>query len=413
MRARHAVWAVVVMMGLAACGGGSDTKTVSVGIAPKNPNLQVGTALQFVASVGGTADKTVTWSATGCGSISPTGLFTAPATPGTCTVVATSHADPTKSAEATVTVTTISVSAWRPFSADSPWNTPIPPNPELQSDSAQLVQAFRTSSPQWPFISINVSGYSIPLYWADADTTSYPMSVDYGGQGWGGSNTTASMPIPAGAEPDPQSDHHMLVISADRKTEYGCWNVSHSGSSWHAGVCATSDLTGTGVRPAAGQPGVQYPQAAGSRACGFPLVAGLIRVEEIQAGHIDHALVIAYPGILDHGFIPPASTPSNGSGADYGVPCGGRFQYDPSVDVETLPISKTGKIIMKALQEYGAYVGDYSGALSLTAENSPEAQAYWATDALSESEFVDNYVSKIDMTKFRVIAYGQTPFEVH
>src|SRR5512140_2116179 len=153
MSARHAVWAVVVTMGLAACGSGSDTKTVSVGIAPKNPNLQVGTALQFVASVSGTTDKTVTWSATGCGSISPTGLFTAPAIPGTCTVVATSHADPTKSAQATVTVTTISGSAWRPFSADSPWNTPIPPNPELQSDSAQLVQAFRTSSPQWPFIS--------------------------------------------------------------------------------------------------------------------------------------------------------------------------------------------------------------------------------------------------------------------
>jgi hypothetical protein len=36
-----------------------------------------------------------------------------------------------------------------------------------------------------------------------------------------------------------------------------------------------------------------------------------------------------------------------------------------------------------------------------------------ATGALSESEFVDNYVSKIDMTKFRVISYGQTPFEVH
>jgi hypothetical protein len=296
-------------------------------------------------------------------------------------------------------------SSWRPFSDDSPWNTPIPNNPTLKSDSADLVQRFMTSS-QWPFLSVNITGYSIPLYWADASTQTYPMPVDYGGQGWQGSNTTANMPIPAQAEPDPESDHHMLVISADRKTEYGCWDVSHSGSSWHAGVCATSDLTGTGVRPAAGVGSTQWWQAAGSRACGFPLVAGLIRVEEIKAGRIDHALVIAYPGIRNRYFTPPASTPSNGSGADVGVPCGGRLQYDPSIDVTTLGLTRAGQMILKALQEYGAYVGDYSGALSLYAENSPDAQAYFASGALDTYEFVTENKTNIDLSKFRVIDYG-------
>lgn len=298
-------------------------------------------------------------------------------------------------------------SGWRPFSDSSPWNTAIPNNPTLKSDSADLVNRFMTSS-QWPFLSVNITGYSIPLYWADSSTQSYAMPVDYGGQGWQGSNTTANMPIPAQAEPDPQSDHHMLVISADRETEYGCWDVSHSGSSWHAGVCATADLTDTGVRPPAGVGNTQYWQAAGSRACGFPLVAGLIRVEEIKAGRIDHALVIGYPGIQNRYFTPPASTPSNGSGADIGVPCGGRLQYDPSVDVTTLGLSRAGQMILKALQEYGAYVGDYSGALSLYAENSPDAQTYFASGALDTYEFVDQNTNKtnIDLSKFRVIDYG-------
>lgn len=415
MRTRDTICTALLLIGLAACGGGSGggggPTTVSVEITPKYPNAQIGTTVQFAASVAGSADGAIVWSAPDCGSITGAGLFTAPATAGTCRVVAASHADPTRSAQATVTVTTTAASAWRPFSAVSPWNTPIPAHPALEGDSADLVARFVASSP-WRQLAVNIDGYSIPLFWADAGTPTSSMSVDYGGQGWGGSGTSAAMPIPAGAAPDPLSDHHMLVIGADRRTEYGCWDVSHSGSTWHAGVCATSDLTGTGVRPPAGQPGVQWWQAAGARACGFPLVAGLIRVEEIQAGRIEHALVIGYPGIRNGGFTPPASTPSNGSGAAVGVPCGGRFQYDPSVDLTQLGLSRSGLVIMRALQEYGAYVGDYSGALSLYAESSPAATAAWSAGVLDDLELVNaQNQSRIDLTRFRVLKLG-TVYEV-
>ena len=55
----------------------------------------------------GTANHAVSWSvqegAAG-GSISATGVYTAPGTPNTYHVVATSQADPTKSGSATITV---------------------------------------------------------------------------------------------------------------------------------------------------------------------------------------------------------------------------------------------------------------------------------------------------------------------
>ena len=57
---------------------------------------------------------------------------------------------------------------------------------------------------------------------------------------------------------------------------------------------------------------------------------------------------------------------------------------------------------MRALQQYGAYVGDYSGALSMYADNSPDARAYWNTGVLGTYELRD----KIDMSKFRVIKYN-------
>ncbi len=77
---------------------------VSVAISPTTATLSPGGTKQFTASVTGTTNTSVTWTATG-GTVSTSGLYTAPSTTGTYTVKATSVADTTKSASATVTVT--------------------------------------------------------------------------------------------------------------------------------------------------------------------------------------------------------------------------------------------------------------------------------------------------------------------
>jgi hypothetical protein len=172
---------------------------------------------------------------------------------------------------------------------------------------------------------------------------------------------------------------------------------------WQADLCATADLTGSGVRTPAATANPWYA-AHGARACGFPLVAGLIRVDEVKAGAIEHALVVAYPGIMKDKYMSPASTPSAIGVATTaaGMPCGARIQLDPSVDVTQLGLSPAGVVVARALQKYGAYVGDYSGALSLYAENSPEAQAYWSSGVLDVYELRD----KLDLRKLRVLPYG-------
>ncbi len=76
---------------------------VAVAVSPVTVSLTTGGTQQFTATVTGTSNMAVTWSASG-GSISSSGLYTAPATAGTYTVTATSAADITKSASATVTV---------------------------------------------------------------------------------------------------------------------------------------------------------------------------------------------------------------------------------------------------------------------------------------------------------------------
>jgi kumamolisin len=83
---------------------GSTTQTVSVAVSPTTATLSTGATQQFTATVTGSTNTTVTWTATG-GTVSTSGLYTAPATAGTYTVTATSAADTTKKATATVTVT--------------------------------------------------------------------------------------------------------------------------------------------------------------------------------------------------------------------------------------------------------------------------------------------------------------------
>jgi uncharacterized protein YjdB len=89
---------------------------VVVSVSPPSATLAPGASQLFTATVAGTSDQQVSWSISGtacggsgapCGTIDASGLYQAPATPpspNTLSVVATSSADTTRSASATVTI---------------------------------------------------------------------------------------------------------------------------------------------------------------------------------------------------------------------------------------------------------------------------------------------------------------------
>lgn len=108
---------------LTSCGGGSSTVPVSppppspltkVVIMPSAATVQPGASQQFTAQVTGQVDQTVTWSVpAGEGTITSTGLYTAPSNTGSYNVVATSSADANSSATASVVVTTALPDNWQ------------------------------------------------------------------------------------------------------------------------------------------------------------------------------------------------------------------------------------------------------------------------------------------------------------
>ncbi len=83
------------------------TPVVSVTISPRTTSVVAGGSIAFTVTVANASSTAVTWSVPtpGCGTITQAGLYTAPSVAGTCSVVATSQQDPSKSDAATVTVT--------------------------------------------------------------------------------------------------------------------------------------------------------------------------------------------------------------------------------------------------------------------------------------------------------------------
>jgi len=108
-----------LMVTVCGCGGGSSPAPppplISVTISPTSGGVQVGKTLQFSATISGTSNEAVSWEVNGAvggaassGTISTSGLYTAPPavpSPNTVTVTAISSADSTKSASAIVTIT--------------------------------------------------------------------------------------------------------------------------------------------------------------------------------------------------------------------------------------------------------------------------------------------------------------------
>jgi len=101
------IMVVLALAAITACGGSSKPAVIAVSVAPGTPQIPASGTQQFTATVTATSNTAVTWTLTGAGTLSASGLYTAPAavpTQTTVTVTATSQADSTKSGTATATL---------------------------------------------------------------------------------------------------------------------------------------------------------------------------------------------------------------------------------------------------------------------------------------------------------------------
>lgn len=299
-------------------------------------------------------------------------------------------------------------SAWRPFSNDSPWNRKIPAGAKADSRSSKLIDDLAKGD-----FSINMDDWSIPVYYVNSDTVPKMNVINSRpgiyGKGFAEPNRIPILPDFIASPPVGDfSDNHICILDTAVMLEWDMWAArKNKDGVWTTGLGAVTDLRSSGVERPWFEQKNEF-DAHRSRAGGFPLIAGLIRPEEIKSGRIDHALVFAYQRGRSEFFIPPASTAqatTNEMNNRFGIPMGGRIQLDPALNVDTLNLNPACKIIAKALQEYGAFNGDYAGATVLYADNSPSALKQW-TGVLQKTDFAEIFTPLFVRKYFRVIEMG-------
>ena len=297
---------------------------------------------------------------------------------------------------------------WRPFSPESPWNRRIAPTAPADPASGELIADFASRGP----LHVNIKDWSIPTYFVDADRTPRHNVADSRPGVYGeGFEFPRRIPIPDGAIPSPPAadgDNHLCIIDRAKHLEWDMWLARRDAAgNWSTGLGAVVDLADTGVSRPWFAVAREF-DAHRARASGFPLVAGLMQPEEIEAGRIDHALVFAYDHCRTGFFVPPASTAQTtvpGTTYTFGIPMGGRIQLDPRWDVEHSGLSAAGKVIARALQEYGAFCGDYAGGNVLYANNSPAALKAWE-GLLRSDELEAVFTPAMIREHFRVLDMG-------
>ncbi len=268
-----------------------------------------------------------------------------------------------------------------------------------------------------PYVKVTNDAWAIPIHVVDSDRIPLvPVKSDRIFDAWdtdfdGYSDLFA--PIPVEAWPEQTTDGHIIVIDPWKKLSWECSRFQRLSDGKPA--CSTFniwDLTGSGC-------GVPFQGerwfARGGRGSGFPEIAGLVRPEEIEAGEIRHAL--GFSNIRnrkgDGGkawFVTPASrSDAQYEGEQYPLE-GARFQLDPSLtdeDFERMGLGPAARVMARALQKYGMYLGDNGGSFTIymqVLDPNPEAsRALWE----QRCPGVYKDMQRIPTDRFRVLAYGE------
>jgi hypothetical protein len=235
-------------------------------------------------------------------------------------------------------------------------NRPIPRSPSLDPSSAAIIAYAIESGGQRANLSNN-QDWGIPIVTAEEHSDRSKVGCTL----YGCFRGVGAVHIPAGAQPNGGSDHHLVVLQPDG-TELDMWVGLHTSNGWTASARWLQSATGPAANCSAGGP-------CGADAANFALGSGVVRPEEIAQGHIDHALAITTP-YTRQGYVACPATHGDGRHSDpRALPIGAHLQLDPTLNVATLPIPRWQKVIAVALQRYGGYVEDTGGSVAIYAQS--------------------------------------------
>ncbi len=234
------------------------------------------------------------------------------------------------------------------FPPDNPWNRNIATAP-LRTDSAAIVAKIQSIGGDFlhPDFGENTE-YGIPYVVVPPDQPLVPVAFT----AYGDESDPGPYPVPPNAPveggPDAGGDRHVLVVRQGTCDLYELGNAhpENGGASWTASGGARFDLRSNDLRP------LGWTSAD---AAGLPILAGLVRYEEVAAGEIKHAIRITFDQTR-RGYILPATHFASSRTDPLLPPMGLRLRLRASFD--TSQLTGQAQVIAVAMQRYGVIVAD-------------------------------------------------------
>ncbi len=290
-----------------------------------------------------------------------------------------------------------------PFAASSPWLTQLPFNAPLDPNSAAIVSNLNSQiQNNYGHAALNTTSYSAPIYTVPANQPKVDLTWN-NCQGQSMESGLAAqfqdVPVPTDAASSVGTDADIVIWQPSTDTEWEFWKMAKDPNTGGWSACYGGRIDH--VSQSAGI----FPFPFGTSASGLPMLADLIRVNELQSGQINHAIDLNIPTPRNTYSWPANRT--DGVDSNPSDPAEGeRFRLDPSVDTSTMPPGE--RMIAVALQKYGAIVTDTSGVVDVQAQDPtpiPGAQAVY--DRLFPGN--DVHLTAIPWNKMQAVAwnYGQ------
>jgi hypothetical protein len=259
------------------------------------------------------------------------------------------------------------------FPADNVWNVPVdtlPVDPNsaayIASIGADAVVHADFGSGEWPPGSGSPIG--IPFVAVPGSQPLVPVTFEYDDE-----SDPGPYPIPTDApiegSPNSDGDRHVLVLESDNCILYEMFYAwPQTDGSWQAGSGAIFDLNSNALRPAGW---------TSADAAGLPILAGLVRYDQVASGEIQHALRFTAPQTRRE-YIWPARHYASSLTDPQVPPMGQRFRLRADFDVSGF--SPEVQVILRALKTYGMFLADNGSPWYISGV--PDER--WNNDALHE-----------------------------
>jgi hypothetical protein len=262
---------------------------------------------------------------------------------------------------------------FRFFSPASFWNQALPETAPLDPESSALAATFgaevaaEQSAGTGPWI--NTTDYSVPIYTVPANQPTVPVRLASAYNAPALEAAWRRVPLPPRAQPSGGTDGTLVVYQphSDRLWEF--WRLQNSGDGWEASW-------GGAMRDVSSSSGAYGPKAWpgakpwwGSSASSLSIAGGLISLEDLRSGRIEHALAMAVPTVRAGVYSSPARRTDGTSPNPLSLPEGAHLRLDPHLDLATLHLPRVTLMIARAAQRYGIFVRDKSQVIHFFAED--------------------------------------------